>query len=117
MADKRICGMQAAEWSVTDAIFAQGQTTHAENVKASIDHPRIAMDAAHEARLECLELQVERDLRILTSARNLALKPGWSNQKLVSELFGLGWSSAARLCRDMGIDPEIRSLTPVKKES
>lgn len=117
MPNNKICGMEALLWSEADTILAEGQAVYAKNLAASIDHPRIAMDAAHAARLECLERQTVRDLMILTSARNMGLKPGWSNQKLVSELFCLGWGSAASLCRDMGIDPEIRSLAPVKKEA
>lgn len=100
--------MQCAAWFESDSVMAANQLLVKEIREAEIEHPRIDSDAAHAARMEVLEAHTMRDKRIIVALRNMALKPGWSNQKLVSEVFGMGWSSAARACREMGIDPDSR---------
>lgn len=110
MANKDICGMQCAAWFESDSVMAANQLTIAEIQKAQIEHPRIASEAAHEARMEVLRCQTERDRQIIKALRNRAFKPGWSNQSMVAEIFGLGWSSAFRACKEMGIDPDSRTV-------
>lgn len=114
MGNKSICGMACAYWGPEDSVIAEAQAVQKANELAAIDHPRIAHDAAHEARMEMLKSQIERDRIIITGLRGLAVKPGWTNQRLVAHIFGMGWASAARHCKDMGIDPEGRTTNGFK---
>lgn len=110
MANKQICGMQAFEWSQADAMTASAQATQADNLRAELEHPRIASDAAHEARMECLRAQLVRDRLIMQRARRLLSNPGKSNRGLACDLFGVNWNSANKFCLELGIDPDTRSI-------
>lgn len=109
MANKSICGMQCFVWSEQDSVMAAGQATQKANEEAALNHPRVAHDAAHAARVEVLNNQVERDRSIIVAMRCIAVKPGWNNQRLVAYVFSLGWESAKRHCIAMRIDPEGRT--------
>lgn len=114
MANKSICGMQGFQWSEQDSIMAAGQATQLANEKAALDHPLVASQAAHKARMEVMTNQIERDRMIMTGLRGLAVKPGWTNQRLAAHIFALGWASAARHCKDMRIDPDGRTTNEFK---
>ena len=67
-----------------------------------------------DQRIENAKFQLGRDLRTMQRARaNHVRSRSISNGDLARDLFGLEWSGAVGLCKQMGIDP--KSIITEKK--
>ncbi len=120
MGNVAACG-RAAEWNQHDQLASELQADadlvrkNKHLVKTGDLITQGALDnLLFDQRIENAKFQLGRDLRTMQRARaNHVRSRSISNGDLARDLFGLEWSGAVGLCKQMGIDP--KSIITEKK--